>query len=175
MKADKIVKLQAFDSRYFCGKSHFEDNGTQNYLVFQPVYKYFKKIANNNHILAWKSQGLTDEMIKPYAASNDSLAPALNHINTILWGKFDGSCLKQEKALFTYKQVVNIYIVYEIYFWPFTVGNDITLRKFLFGAVKLTKNADFDKYKYSGYGIGFDARGSFSLSDGSGFAKNVII
>ena len=27
----------------------------------------------------------------------------------------------------------------------------------LFGAIKLTKNADFDKYKYSGYGIGFDA------------------
>ena len=25
----------------------------------------------------------------------------------------------------------------------------------LFGAVKLTKNADFDKYKHSGYCIGF--------------------
>ena len=23
---DKIVKLQAFDSSYFCGKSHFEDD-----------------------------------------------------------------------------------------------------------------------------------------------------
>ena len=33
----------------------------------------------------------------------------------------------------------------------------------------------FDKYKHSGYGIGFDARGSFSLSDGSGFGKNVIM
>ena len=30
-------------------------------------------------------------------------------------------------------------------------------------------------YKYSGYGTGFGARGSFLLSDGSGFAKNVII
>ena len=30
----------------------------------------------------------------------------------------------------------------------------------LFGAVSLTKNADIDKYKYSGYGIGFD-RGIF--------------
>ena len=42
-------------------------------------------------------------------------------------------------------------------------------------AVKLTKNADFDKYKYSGYGTGFDARGNFSSSCGSGFDKNVII
>ena len=39
----------------------------------------------------------------------------------------------------------------------------------------MTKNADCDKYSYSGYGVRFDGRGSFSLSDGSGFGKNVII
>ena len=27
----------------------------------------------------------------------------------------------------------------------------------LFGTVKLNKTADFDKFGYSGYGIGFDA------------------
>ena len=44
----------------------------------------------------------------------------------------------------------------------------------MFGAVRLTKNADIDKYGYSGYGIGFDRRGSFSFPDGrSGI--NVII
>ena len=57
----------------------------------------------------------------------------------------------------------------------FTVGKDLALGAFAFGATKLTKNADFGKHKYSGYGIGFDARGSYSLSDGSGFGKNVII
>ena len=31
------MKIQAFDSNYFREKSHFEDNGTQNYLLFQPV------------------------------------------------------------------------------------------------------------------------------------------
>ena len=44
----------------------------------------------------------------------------------------------------------------------------------MFGAVKLTKNADINKYKYSGYGIGFDARESFSFPSG-GNAQNVII
>ena len=39
----------------------------------------------------------------------------------------------------------------------------------------LTKNANPDKYSYSGYGIGFDVRGSFSLSDRIGFVKIVII
>ena len=43
----------------------------------------------------------------------------------------------------------------------------------LFGAVNLTKNADIDKYKYSGYGIGFHRHGSFSFP-GTGLDKNVI-
>ena len=38
----------------------------------------------------------------------------------------------------------------------------------------LTKNADPDKYKYSGYSIGFDSRSKFSLDDGS-IGKNVVI
>ena len=41
--------------------------------------------------------------------------------------------------------------------------SDLTLKNCLFGAVTLTKNADLEKYGYSGYGIGFDTRGSFSL------------
>ena len=60
--------------------------------------------------------------------------------------------------------------------WPFTGGKDFDflLRNSLFGAAKLTRNADFNEYKYSIYGTGFDAR-SFSLSNGSGFGKNVKI
>ena len=37
-----------------------------------------------------------------------------------------------------------------------------------------TKNADIDKYEYSGYRIGFDRRGSFSSPDG-GYGQNVLI
>ena len=52
--------------------------------------------------------------------------------------------------------------------------NDPTLKNCLFGAVTLTKNADIDKYGYSGYGIGFDRKSSFSFP-GGGFGQNVII
>ena len=45
---------------------------------------------------------------------------------------------------------------------------------FLFGSVKLTKNADPEKYKYSDYGIGFDSRSEFLFTDGS-MGRNVII
>ena len=40
---------------------------------------------------------------------------------------------------------------------------------------KAKKNADPDKYKYSGYGIVFDSHESSSLSNGSGFGKNGLI
>ena len=46
-----------------------------------------------------------------------------------------------------------------------------TLKNYLF--VSLTKNADIDQCKYSGYGIGFDRKGE--LSFGHGFDKNVIV
>ena len=44
----------------------------------------------------------------------------------------------------------------------------------MFGAVKLAKNADPDKYKYSGYSVGFNSRSEFLLSDCS-TGKNVIV
>ena len=43
---NELKKLKPFDSSYFIGKSHFEEDGTQNYLVFQPISRYFKAIAN---------------------------------------------------------------------------------------------------------------------------------
>ena len=43
----------------------------------------------------------------------------------------------------------------------------------MFGAVKLTKYPDIDKYKYSRYGIGFDGKGKFSV--GNRFGRNCII
>ena len=38
----------------------------------------------------------------------------------------------------------------------------------------LTKSTGIDKYGYSGYGIGFDRRSSFSFPSG-GFGQNVLI
>ena len=51
--------------------------------------------------------------------------------------------------------------------WPRDLNTDFTLRSCLFGPVKLTKNADLAKYKYSGYGIGFNSRSEFSFIDRS--------
>ena len=59
-------------------------------------------------------------------------------------------------------KVVNIYIVYELGASSSPI-NDPTLKNCLFSAVTLTKNANIEKYKYSGYDIGFDRRLVFHL------------
>ena len=48
-----------------------------------------------------------------------------------------------------------------------------TLENCLFGAIKLTKYVDVDLCKYSGYGIGFDRKGFYSI--GNDIGGNVII
>ena len=87
--------------------------------------------------------------------------------------KFIGSCLKQSKISYTHRTIVNTYIVFE-FGASGSNDNDPTLKNCLFVAVTLTKNADIDKYGYSGYGIGFDRRSSFSFP-GGGFGQNVLI
>ena len=45
---NELNKLKTFDSSYFIDKSHFEEDGTQTCLVFQPLNKYFKVITNTD-------------------------------------------------------------------------------------------------------------------------------
>ena len=111
---NELDKLKTFDSSYFIGKSHFEEDGTQNYLVFQPINRYFKVIANTDYVSSWKSKGLSAESIKPPTTSDNSLTPALNYYGTKTRVKFTGSCLKQSKISYTHGKVVNIYIIYEL-------------------------------------------------------------
>ena len=124
------------------------EDGIQAYLIFQPLYRYFKTIANTNYILSWESKGLSAESIKPSTTSDNSIYPKFSHYDYNIRLKFTGSCLKQPLK-------------------------NPTLKIFLFGAVALTKNADIDKYGYSGYGTGFDRRGSFSFP-GVGYGQNVL-
>ena len=90
-------QLKTFYSSYYIGKSHVEEDGTQNYLVFQPLNKYFKVIDNTDYVSSWKYKGLSAESIKPSTASDNSLTPALNYYGTKTRVKFTGSCLEQPK------------------------------------------------------------------------------
>ena len=168
----ELNKLKTFDLSYFIWKSHFEEDGVQNYLVFQPLNKYFKVIASTNYVSWWQSKGLSDETIKPPATSDNSLNLKVSYYGAKARLEFKESCLKQDKSTFNHGKIVNIYIVYELD--KTYVKTHPTLVNCLFGAVSITKNADIDKNKYSGYGIGFDRTGVYLLPDGS-FGRNVAI
>ena len=114
----KIVKFKAFDSSYF------EDDGTQNYLVFQPIFKHFKMAISANTVTARKSKGLFDENIKPPWTSDNSLNLVIGGIdNAKTLVKFDGVCLKQDKVTFTPKAALNFYIIYEVNLWPLNLDS----------------------------------------------------
>ena len=170
-----MKKLKAFDLGYFIGKSHFEEDGTQSYLVFQPMYRYYKRIAglgSGNYIYYRKSTGLPDERINSIKTPGYGITLKLNYCGTKTRVEFNGSCLKQDKITSTNRKIVKIYIIYELT-GSTSEHNDPTVKYSLFGAVRLTKNAEIDKYGYSGYGIGFDRRGGFPFP-GGGFGSNVI-
>ena len=80
-----------------------------------------------------------DEIVKPPATSDNSLAPALSYISNKAKVKFDGDCLKLDKITFIHEETANIYIVYEINLWNYIDSSNPTLGNSLFGAVKLVK------------------------------------
>ena len=128
------------------------------------MLKYFKTFIKNNitFISSSESKALSNKVIKPSTTADNNLAPLVisTGISTVL--RFGGSCLKQDKSSFVPLNTVNVFIVYE------TIKNNPitsypTLENCLFGAVKLTKNPDIDKYKYSGYALDLIEEESFHL------------
>ena len=159
-----MKKLKTFDLSYFRGKSHYEEDGTQNWFLFQPISRYFKTAYanNNNCILSWISKGLSNLEIDSIKTTNYMLNP---YIDTYDIAKirinFNGGCLKRLPPTILHREIVNIYIAYEITD-NFNASNYPTLENCLFESAKLTKSVDVDKYGYSGYGIGFDRKRFFS-------------
>ena len=87
----------------------------------------------------------------------------------------NGSYFAQNKALKpNNKSVINIYIVCTLNPIFSTRNTDYTIQNALLGAMRITKNIDYSKDTYTGYGICFDEGGDFSKGNINN-GKNVII
>ena len=73
----------------------------------------------------------------------------------------------KDKATFTQKNMVKVFVVCELNTWSRDLNSDFTFKCWLLRSVKLTNNADPDKCKCSGYDIIFDSCSEFLLPDGS--------
>ena len=88
--------------------------------------------------------------------------------------EFKGSCLKQDNATFTHRNLVNVFMVFELHTWSRDLDTKFTPGDCLIGTVKLTDNAESDEYGHSFFGIGFDAY-SQVLSPSGEWGKIVVI
>ena len=132
-------KSKTFDSSYFHGKNYFDESGTQNYYIFQPISKYLKVayVNNINYILSWKSRELNDIKIESVKSKNYSLNPRIVHYDmSKIRIKFNESFLNRFLLSILHGNIVNIYIVYEISS-NYSDINYPTLENCLFGSVKL--------------------------------------
>ena len=98
--------------------------------------------------------------------SEKNFAPTFVDHHILLHINFNRGCLTKSNISVP-KKVIKLYISYKLNPQLRNLNTDFTLNNGLFVWVKLTKNADLDKYKYSGYGIGSDSRSEFSFADGS--------
>ena len=91
---------------------------------------------------------MSDEYIENITKSDSNFAPTFVDHHLLSDRNFNGHCLINNNISIPEK-VINLYISYTISPWLKYLNTDFTLNNCLFGSVKLTKNADPDKYKYS--------------------------
>ena len=128
----------------------------QSCLVYESKRHSFRT-NKNNRLITWKSSGIYN-----FTANSDlkaipnaqGLLPILEN-NCRMNLEFNGNYFEQTKVTLP-SNVVNIYVVYKLDPISSIRNTDYTIQNALFGAVKITKNVDFSKNKYKGYGICFD-------------------
>ena len=138
----------------------------QNYLVFIPAEKYMNYFMGTTQIESWKSNGMSEENIENITKSDCNLAPTFVDHHLLPDMNFNEHRLTKNN-ISTPKKVVHLYNSYTLGPQSRNLNTDFALGNCLFESVKLTKNPDLDKYRYNGYGIGFDSCSEFSLSDGT--------
>ena len=81
---------------------------------------------------------MSDESITALTTSDYSLNPQLGYLGNKTRVEFERSCLKQDQITYTYRKIVNIYIVYKIN-KNYNISSYLTLENCLFAAASLTK------------------------------------
>ena len=105
---NEFKKLEKFDAAYFRVKNYFDGDGTQNYLVFQLMYRYFKMIGNE--ISSWESKGLSNEKISFITTSSFNFSPTSVYHNARIRPKFDGYFFgENDNAAYNHRPIVYSY------------------------------------------------------------------
>ena len=113
---------------------------------------------NSLKILTWKSTGAFNYNMNAVGNSGGEYPYLID--DGKLRVRSNGFYFIQSKAL-KLNNTVNIYIVYRLNPISSTRNTDYTIQNALFGAMKITKNTDYSKNNYTGYGLCFDEGNAF--------------
>ena len=94
---------------------------------------------------------MSEENIENITKSDSNIAPTFADHHVLSDINFNVHFLINN--IYIPKKLINTYTFYVLNQWPRDLNMDFTLGSCLFGSVKLTKNPDPDKYKFSSYGI----------------------
>ena len=176
---DKNQKELSFNRGFFYYRQ-------QNYLFYE--FKVNSFVFNGKKITNWKSTGIfnySDDYYYVMNAIEDTKTNlSLSKIDKEVYVLLQGNYFQQNNDIIipnNNKIVVNIYVVYKLDPISSTRNTDYTIQNALFGALKITKNTDYSKNNYTGYGLCFDEGGEFGHTVKQGNfnrttnARNVII
>ena len=161
------------------GWKYFYSGILQYYLVSIWAKKYIKVFSGTTCIYLWKSNKISEKNTENITKSGKNFPPTfVNHyLLTVI--NFNGHCIINNNlphpppppSPSNKKKDKSIY-----FFCTKSTVENFKRRFFifLFESVELNNNTDLEKYIYSCYGIGFDSRSEFSLTDGS-IGKNVVV
>ena len=104
---NQLKKLKLFDLGYLIGKSHFDEDRAQNYLVFQPILSYFtlKSIC----ITKWKSEELSNETPEVVSKTSNTLTASVNYYGDKVRLRVTGSVFQQKTVTYNHLKVVNLW------------------------------------------------------------------
>ena len=76
----------------------FVNDGTQLYIMLQPLYYTLKRLDDTKKVVSWKSKDLSTEKLTAPVTTNNSLSPLIEwYENSNLCSIFKESSLKQKK------------------------------------------------------------------------------
>ena len=156
-----MKRLQSFDSSLFIGKSYFNIDIAQLYLILQLLFYILKSLGDTEKDVSWKSKGSSAEKLTTIITTVNNLSPSIKwYQNFYFCLIFKKSCLKQKNATVIPPNKIIFFIKYELDTWSWDLNSNFTLKDCLFAGGRLAKNADQAKYIYTFYDIGFDSRDS---------------
>ena len=124
-------------------KKDFVDDGSLFFFFsyLQPLSKYFQTFTSTDKNFGLKSKGLSEEIINSHAASDNIFEPKLSFMTK----KFEEKHLNKAKYQLVKKKGVTFLLLMLLDTWAKDVNTYLIPSDCLFGAVKLTRNADPNK------------------------------